>query len=242
MTASYDVLEKFEGWDGASALFTALIEEYRAQRVLEIGSGANPTLAPEYVRAKGLAYVTSDISTEELAKADIAFERLVLDMSASNLDPGLDGTFDCIASRMVNEHIKDGRQYHRNIHKLLRPGGISVHCFSTLWGFPFAANRLLPESVANLALNIFSPREDPHQHGKFRAYYSWSRGPSKGMLQRFASLGFEIIRYTGYFGHGYYRRVAVLDRLESWKSSWLLRHPVPQLCCYATVVLRKSSN
>jgi hypothetical protein len=59
------------------------------------------------------------------------------------------------------------------------------------------------------------------------------------MLERFQSLGFEILNFTGYFGHYYYFRLPWIYRLERIKSRYLLKHPVPQLCCYATVVLRK---
>jgi len=241
MIVSYDSVDNFPGWALAEGYFKSLIAEHACGRILEIGSGANPTLSPQFVRTSGLSYVTSDVSQEELKKTDLAFEQLVLDLTAKNVDPTLNGRFDCVLSRMVGEHISDGRQYHQNIYKLLRPGGISAHCFSTLWAFPFTANRVLPESLTGPLLNAISPR-DEHQHAKFKAYYSWSRGPSNSMIRRFQSLDFEIVNYTGYFGHLYYRRRwPWLDQLEKQKSKLLLAHPVPQLCSYATIVLRKPS-
>lgn len=236
MIASYEPVERFQGW--GTDFFKTLLMKSDSKRILEIGSGANPTLAPDDVRANGLSYVTSDLSSEELEKADGAFERLVLDLSAENIDSALSGSFDFVFSRMVAEHVKDGHTYHSNIYKLLRPGGISAHCFSTLWTLPFAANRFAPESLTSLALDYFSPR-DRHRHDKFPAYYSWGRGPSNAMIRRFQALGFEIVRYTGYFGHAYYKGLPLLDRLEAWKSRQLLQHPIPQLCAYATVVVRK---
>jgi SAM-dependent methyltransferase len=234
--ASYEPIEGFPGW--GTDFFKTLLMKTDSKRILEIGSGANPTLEPNDVRANGLSYVTSDLSSEEFEKADGAFERLVLDLSAENIDSALSGSFDFVFSRMVAEHVKDGHTYHSNIYKLLRPGGISAHCFSTLWTLPFAANRLAPESLTSLALDYFSPR-DRHRHDKFPAYYSWGRGPSNTMIRRFQALGFEIVRYTGYFGHAYYKGLPLLDRLEAWKSRQLLQHPIPQLCAYATVVVRK---
>ena len=59
------------------------------------------------------------------------------------------------------------------------------------------------------------------------------------MLHRFESVGFEVIRFTGYFGHPYYRRLPPLEWLERIKSRYLVRHPIPQLCSYTTLVLRK---
>ena len=50
--------------------------------MLEIGSGANPTLSPAEVSARGLRYTTNDVSAEELAKADPAYATLLLDMAS----------------------------------------------------------------------------------------------------------------------------------------------------------------
>jgi SAM-dependent methyltransferase len=239
MNVSYELVEDFPGWSKAPDFFKSLLAEHGCRHILEVGSGANPTLAPEFVQSNGLFYVTSDQSPEELEKANAVFERLVLDLSAKEVSPDLIENFDCILSRMVGEHISDGRQYHKNIFRMLRPGGISVHCFSTLWCLPFAVNRLIPESLGEMLLNAVSPR-DNYQHGKFKAYYSWSRGPSRQMVQGFEELGFEVVRYTGYFGHFYYRpKFSWLHQMEMLKSRLLLKHPVPQLCSYATLVLRK---
>jgi 2-polyprenyl-3-methyl-5-hydroxy-6-metoxy-1,4-benzoquinol methylase len=140
---------------------------------------------------------------EELEKADSPFERLVLDLSSSDLRPDLAGKFDCVFSRMVGDHIRNGRQFHEYIYNLLMPGGISAHCMSTLWCLPFAANGFLPEFISRRLLNSFSPR-DTHKHGKFPAHYSWARGPTKQMVGRFKKLGFEVVSYTGFFGHPHY--------------------------------------
>jgi 2-polyprenyl-3-methyl-5-hydroxy-6-metoxy-1,4-benzoquinol methylase len=146
--------------------------------------------------------------------------------------------FDLVFSRMVNEHVSDGRNYHANIHKLLKPGGLSAHCFSTLYCLPFAVNCFVPDSLSSFLLNFFRPR-DAHRLGKFQAHYSWSRGPSRTMISRFESLGFDVLEYTGYFGHGYYSRIPLLHRLESIKARTLLAHPIPALCSYGMLIARK---
>lgn len=232
----------FPGWSGAPDFFKSLIAAHGCRRVLEVGSGANPTLSPGFVAEAGITYVTSDARAEELEKADSAFERLVLQVDSPTFDPALTSSFDCVLSRMVGEHIRNGERYHRNILRMLRPGGIAVHCFSTLWCLPFAVNRLVPDALGDLLLAKFAPRP-AHKHGKFKAYYSWSRGPTPAMLHSFTSLGFEVLAYGGYFGHGYYlSRLPGLHRVEGAKARWLVRHPIPQLCSYATVVLRKPAD
>jgi 2-polyprenyl-3-methyl-5-hydroxy-6-metoxy-1,4-benzoquinol methylase len=229
----------FPGWDGAPVFLESLIEEYQCKRVLEVGSGANPTLSPTYVLDHNISCITSDLDERELEKANSAFKCRVLDLSLPGISVDLAGQFDCVFSRMVGEHITDGRQFHKNIYDLLTPGGVSIHCLSTLWCLPFAANRFLPEFISSRLLHSISPR-DTHKHGKFPARYSWGRGPTKKMINRFERLGFEVVNYTGYFGHPYYaRRLPLLHRVEMLKAKILLKWPTPHLCSYATIVLRK---
>ena len=146
--------------------------------MLEIGSGANPTLSPDELGAHpGLRYTTNDIDAGELEKAGPAYERLHLDMATARADALPREAYDLVFSRMVNEHVADGERYYRNIFDVLRPGGVTAHCFSTLYALPFVANRLLPENLTSRLLDLFNPR-DRYQQDKFPAHYSWSRGPS----------------------------------------------------------------
>ncbi len=238
MVVSYGTLPAFPGWGDGKEFLTPIIDQFGCKHILEIGSGANPTLKPADVKSRNISYVTSDVDAAEMEKADPAFDRLVLDLSGKGVSPGLVGQFDLVFSRMVGEHVTDGELFHKNIHLLLRPGGISAHCLSTLWCLPFAANRLLPEFLSDNILNLFLPR-DRHRHGKFVARYSWSRGPTKKMIGRFESLGFEVVDYVGFFGHPYYTRIPWLHRVEMVKANLLQRWPLPALCSYATIILRK---
>jgi SAM-dependent methyltransferase len=150
------------------------------------------------------------------------------------------GTFDLVFSRMVNEHVSDGQRYYRNIYNMLRPGGVTAHCFSTLYALPFLVNRLVPERLASCLLDVFNPR-NRYQQDKFPAHYSWSRGPSGRMRRRLMALGYEIVEYRGYFGHPYYNQPLMkpVRALEEAKAAWLCRHPIPALTSYAVVILRK---
>lgn len=233
----FDLFDECPGWQRAPDWVLGLIDGHRCRSVLEIGSGANPTLSPQAVSERGLRYVANDIDAGEMAKADPAFDRWVGDIS-QGAPAGMEDRFDLVFSRMVNEHVADGRAYHANIHQVLAPGGIAAHCFSTLYSLPFVVNRLLPESFSEAILGVFDPR-DREKRGKFRAYYSWSRGPSPRMVARFESLGFEVLRYVGYFGHGYYWRWPLVNRLEQWKARALVSSPVPSLCSFAMLIARK---
>lgn len=240
MTIAYGHFRDFPGWSGAPSLVASIIEREGSTSVLEIGAGANPTLSPAELDAHGLRYTTNDVSATELAKADSAYETLLLDMATATPTTLPAEAFDLVFSRMVNEHVADGERYYQNIFDVLRPGGVTAHCFSTLYALPFVANRLFPERLASPVLDIVNPR-DRYQHDKFPAHYSWCRGPSMRMIDRLSRLGYEIMEYRGYFGHRYYEHPALtpLRTIEEAKTSWLCRHPIPALTSYAVVILRK---
>lgn len=237
-TVRFHSVYDFPGWDRAESWILNIIQKFGSKDVLEVGSGANPTLDASTVSSLDLRYTANDISAGELDKADKVYDRWECDLSKDAMPLNNQGRFDLVFSRMVNEHVSDGSTYHANIYKLLKPGGISAHCFSTLYCFPFTVNRFIPDFASNFLLRIFMPR-DSHKLGKFHAYYSWSRGPSPSMLKRFASLGFEVLEYRGYFGHAYYSRLPLVHRLEAIKTRMLLAHPVPALCSYGMLIVRK---
>jgi hypothetical protein len=232
----YKFFSEFPGWEKMPLFIKEIIINQDSKKILEIGSGANPTLDVSTVINLNLDYTTSDVDDSELIKADNIYEKLILDLSSEKID--LTERYDLIFSRMVGEHISDGEIFHENIYKLLNPDGLSVHCFSTLYSLPFILNRFIPESLSEILLGKFAPR-DEKKHGKFKAYYSWSRGPSKKMIERFKEIGYEIIEYHGYFGHNYYKKIISLNKLEQLKAKWLVKHPIPQLTSYATAILKK---
>ncbi|MAN28551.1 MULTISPECIES: class I SAM-dependent methyltransferase [Mesonia] len=230
----------FPGWEQAPQFLSQLITSNNIKNVLEVGSGANPTLDAETIMALGIHYTTNDLSAEELEKAPKEFATWQADLCNEETVKNHSKKYDLIFSRMVNEHVKDGKQYYKNIFELLSPGGITAHCFSTLYAFPFLTNKVIPETLSDKLLDIFNSR-DRHQHEKFPAYYSWSRGPSKKSINKFESIGFEVIEYVGYFGHGYYKkRLPFLHYLEQQKANYLVKNPVTSLTSYAHIVLKKS--
>ena len=52
-------------------------------------------------------------------------------------------------------------------------------------------------------------------------------------------MGFSIERYTGYFGHAFYRRIKPLSAAESAFVGVMVDHPLPALTSFALVVLRR---
>jgi SAM-dependent methyltransferase len=223
-------------WPEYGKRLERLIDDHGLKRVCDVGGGANPVLPLEFVQSRGLHYTVLDISQEELDKAPAQYSKLRVDILAEEL-PNV-GSFDLVFTKMLAEHVPSGERLHANIFRLLRPGGYAVHFFPTLYALPFVINRLIPERLASKILDVIAPR-DRHQHDKFPAYYSWCRGPTKAMIRRLTGIGYEIIEYQGLFGHGYYKRIPLLRPLHERAVRYLLKHPIPQLTCYAFVVLRK---
>ena len=218
--------------------FLGIIEQHHPVTVLEVGAGTNPTLSADDVNRMGLRYVVNDESADQLRDVPGGFD--VLTGSITDETVGEPNSFDLIFSRMVNEHVADGRSYYHKIASLLRPGGVSAHLFSTLWAFPFAANFVLPPTMSDRLLDRIHPWNDGDSLEKFRAHYSWSRGPTRRSIENLHSVGLEVVSYQGYFGHGYYAtRFPWLDRIEQAKATWLARHPVPMCTAYASLLVRK---
>ena len=228
-----------EGFRGFSALALHLIETHRLRSCLDLGGGANPLLSLPEIEEHNLTYTLSDIEPYELGKADRGYRKLVWDACETNLS--LSDTFDFVFSKTVAEHVPQPEIYYQNIFSILRPGGITAHFFPTLYAPPFVCNLLLPDRLSSAIVNLLQKgrHEDGH-HRKFRAYYRWCRGPTPGNIRRLESTGFKILEYRGYFGfRGYLQRVPSLLPLHDGMVRWLLRHPIPQMTSFATVVMQK---
>ncbi|MES0873930.1 class I SAM-dependent methyltransferase [Sinimarinibacterium thermocellulolyticum] len=226
------------GWSTYAPSLRALIREHRLRKLIEIGGGANPSFGSDEVRALDLDYTLLDISQAELDKAPPGYRTLCADIASPTLQ--IDADYDFAFSHMLAEHVRDAECFHRNVWRLLRPGGYALHFFPTLWAPPFVVNWMLPERLADGLLRRLAPGRDRYRQAKFPAYYHWCRGPTRSQIARFERIGFTVERYDGYFGHErYYQRFPLVRRLHRAGSKLLSRHPLPSLTSFALVVLRK---
>jgi SAM-dependent methyltransferase len=228
-----------EAWLGVQQRLADLIRTRNYRRVIELGAGANPTFALDFVTHHGLDYTLLDISQEELDKAPPGYRTLCADICTEHLE--IADTYDFAFSRMLAEHVPSGHRFHHNVYRLLRAGGAAFHFFPTLYAPPFLANYLLPEQLSEWLLHLFqSGRERSGKFAKFPAMYSWCRGPLASQIRSFESLGFAVEEYAGFFGHEpYYRRVPLVGACHRWLSYQLSQHPIPWLTSFAQVLLVK---
>jgi len=225
-----------EAWDGFSSFLANLISKNHIKKICDIGGGANPVLSTDYIREKNLDYSLLDISEFELSKAPENYPKILADIASPNFN--LDNKFDLVFTKMLAEHITNPKQFHKNVLNCLNDNGLAVHYFPTLYTLPFFVNYIMPERLADILLHLFETR-DRYKQAKFPAYYRWCRGPIRKQIQRFITMGYDIVEYRGFFGHGYYKKITALDKLNRIKTNYLLKHPNPIFTSYAYVVLRK---
>lgn len=237
MTVSFRRFDEFEGWDKFPGFIEEVIATYSPKRVCEIGAGANPAMSQDAIRRHGLQFRAVDEVEGELLKSGRS-ETFVYDVCATNAPvPG--APYDLIFSRMTAEHFRDPGHAYRNMFRALAPGGLSVHCFATLYALPFVLNRLLPDRLSGFLFDRFSPR-NRDRHDKFKAYYSYCRGPLESQIQFYRGLGYDILEYRAYFGHNYYApKLPLLHLVHRQTTNLLLKAPIAFFTSYATVVLRR---
>lgn len=225
-----------EAWDGFASYLTNIISENHIKKICDVGGGANPVLSADYIKENNIDYYLLDISEHELKKAPGNFKKILADIASPHFQ--LNTKFDLVFTKMLAEHITDPEQFHKNILGCLADNGLAVHYFPTLYTLPFFINYIMPERLADILLHMFETR-DRFQHAKFPAYYRWCRGPTNQQINRFTSLGYDVVEYRGFFGHGYYSKIKVLDKMNWIKTNYHLKHPNPVFTSYAYVVLRK---
>jgi SAM-dependent methyltransferase len=227
-----------EAWDGYNEFLRNLIVDHQVRHICDVGGGANPAVHPQLVEERDIEYLILDISESELKKAPPGYRTMVCDVTGARVP---EGQFDLIVTRMLAEHVRNAAAFHRNIFRMLMPGGRAFHFFPTLYATPFIINRLLPDDWTRDFLTLLQPyRSRSGRRGKFPAYYQWCFGPTEKQFCRFNSIGFEVEKYIGFFGHGgYYRKVPPLRWMHLRKARWLMAHPIPHLTSFTFLVLRK---
>lgn len=237
MKISY--MDSGKEWNDYPEFVQNIVREFGARTICDVGGGANPVLPLQFINENQLDCTVLDISIDELEKAPSGYKKLVQDIEAENF--GLSEQFDFVITKMMAEHISNGERFHKNIYSMLKPGGVAVHYFPTLFALPFLVNKITPEWLSSLLLDIFLPR-DRYRLGKFPAYYSWCYGPTRPMLTMLSELGYEILEYRCFFGNIYYQRIPIIRDLHKHYSNYLTKHPNPYFTSFAQVILRKVDN
>jgi SAM-dependent methyltransferase len=204
---------RLDSWDVRfrAALAESLEPE---QAILDVGSGAKPTLPPDR-RPSGIRYVGLDPSRDELEKAPSGSYDDMIVAPAEQHAPGHDREFDLAVSFMAFEHIEPLEVALNNIRAYLRPGGRLI---AQLAGgrSPFAlANRLIP---LRLTRRVLARVQDRPPETVFPSHYD--RCTYSGLTQMLAGhwTDVEVVPIHNAYGYVEFSRIlrALYIGFEEW--------------------------
>jgi SAM-dependent methyltransferase len=220
-----------------------LAQAYGARRLCEIGGGRDPAFGAQAMANLKIDYTISDIDAGELALAPAGFRTACFDIAGDPAAPGFPAanSYDLMFSRMVFEHVGDVEKAWTNVHRLLRPGGVGLAFFPTLYAWPFVLNHLIPESASQKLLALFS-REDRSADGgnpKFPAVYDWTYGSQRKLAPMLKRAGFSQIEVVPFWGHDYLRKIPVARNIDDAWTRACVALDLRLQTTYAFVLVRK---
>lgn len=226
-------------WAHYEPLTLYLAKSFGHTRLLELGGGRDPAFLGSG-QAAGLTVTVNDIDPEELAHLPVGTPTAEFDLIGDvSTRTDLHDAYDLAVSRMVFEHLPDVPAAWRNVHRILKPGGVGMAFFPTLYAWPFVVNKLLPDDVARKIVETLYPnRRSDGGDPVFPAHYdhcvgSESDPPLHGpdRLSRGAGLPF--------WGHHYLKRVPGLYQAEAALNRAFAAMDLRLFTTYALVIVQK---
>ena len=167
---------------------SSLVTKYSDADILELGGGRRPSFAISDLPVNLNSYTVNDIDANELALAAPDYEKACFDVSGEV--ENFSNRYDVVFSRFLAEHVANGEAMHRNVLKVLKPGGVAFHLIPTLYASPFLFNLAFPEQISHKLLVKFFPFRKTGAL-KFPAHYSYCFGDTEKMRSAFAKFGYS---------------------------------------------------
>jgi SAM-dependent methyltransferase len=229
-------------WDHYEGTVLALARRFGLTELCEIGGGRDPLFLPENPAMRGLDLTVNDIDQLELDFAPPGLRKARFDIAGDLSEPDARaGAYDLMFSRMVFEHVDGVEQAWTNIHRLLKPGGVALAFFPTLWAPVFALNHMIPESLSRRIVHaLFPARRDGGSDPKFPALYDQCWGDEDKMRPMLRRAGFSDMHVQPFWGHGYFERLPGLREADKLFNALSARIGWRFVTTYAYVVVRKA--
>lgn len=103
--------------------FLAFLKPRPHEHILEVGSGLGILAREVSLSANNGRVVGIEFSPDQLAKVPGGRDNLEFVQGDAHSLPFADNTFDVVYCRYLLEHVADGRQVAREMHRVLKPGG-----------------------------------------------------------------------------------------------------------------------
>jgi SAM-dependent methyltransferase len=226
-------------WRDLKPTLLRLIKDFNAHRLLEIGGGRFPYLSATEVEQLGCELTVNDILEDELARAPAEFHKACFDISAPLPASLAREEYDFVFSRMVFEHVRDGRQAWSNCLQLLRPGGVAFAFVPTLWSPPFVVNRLTPERLSARVLRMIDADRTQEGTPKFPAYYQLCRGDDATIAPVLRDIGFSEVAVVPFYGTPYLPVIPVVKHIARAFDRVIDAFNIKAFTSYAYIVARK---
>jgi SAM-dependent methyltransferase len=228
-------------WENYESTITGLARRFGLTQACEIGGGRDPLFSAAEAHQHGLTLTVNDIDDHELSLCPRDLKTARFDIAGSLLEPDAKpACFDLMFSRMVFEHVADVERAWSNMHRLLKPGGVGLAFFPTLWAPVFAINHVIPERWSQKIVNALYPRRREGQNDpKFPALYSHCFGSEDHQRKMLARAGFSDVHVQPFWGHGYFERMPVLRQADHMFNHAAAKLNLRLVTTYAFVMARK---
>ncbi len=229
-------------WSHYEELVLRLSSRFGLSDLCEIGGGRDPGFLPTNPPLRGLSLTVNDIDQHELDCAPEGLAKACFniagDLSEADAMPG---SFDLMFSRMVFEHVDGVESAWNNIYTLLRPGGVALAFFPTLYAPVFMVNRMIPEKLSRAIVHALYPaRRDGGSDPKFPALYDHCVSSERTLRPMLERAGFSDIHVQPFWGHGYFKRMPVIREADDLFNRLAARINWRLMSTHAFVLVRKA--
>lgn len=232
-------IDKAKAWDtsmlGYGDKLKSIVAEFENAEILELGAGRRPSFELSDLPASISGYTVNDISEDELSLLPPGYKSACFDVSGDASNFG--DRYDVVFSRFLAEHVPDGVAMHRNVHQVLKKGGVAFHLIPTLYAVPFLVNKYMPEQLSSWVLKTFAPRRSINP--KFPAPYSACYSNPKLMTAMLKDIGYREVEFQNFYGHFYYEKLPVIKGLHERFSALAAARDWHLFGTYAYIIARK---
>jgi SAM-dependent methyltransferase len=229
-------------WDNYDATVLTLARRLGLTTLCEIGGGRDPGFLPSNPALSGLSLTVNDIDQLELDFAPGGLAKARFDIAGDLHEPDArPGSFDLMFSRMVFEHVDGVPRAWSNIHTLLKPGGVAMAFFPTLYAPVFTINHMIPERLSRALVHALYPaRRDGGGDPKFPALYDHCVSSERVQRAMLAKAGFSDVHVQPFWGHGYFDRMPGIRQVDHLFNTLAAKLDWRLMSTYAFVVARKA--